>query len=163
MTRKDDIAIFLDRARSARSRGHLRDALRHYGRATDAADRLQDARIIHALHGLAQAQEQLEQLVEAEASYRRSAVIAQTLLGENHPLTARSLNQLALVVRAAGRSPEARVLAEASLDISHAIQSEADAAVAEHTLALVATDMGDAADALRRLERVVSVLSLIHI
>lgn len=162
MSQPDEIALSLERGDAAVARGQLQDARRHFSSAVSIADEQQDARIIRGLHGLGYVEERLGAYPEAEESFRRSVVIAQAALGENHPLTARGLNHLALMVRLAGRITEARPLAEASLRISQAVQSGTDAAAAENTLALIALDMGDGADALRRLKRVVSMTEGLH-
>jgi len=157
MPELDAIERALEAGDAAVGAGRLAEAEEHFQSAVNIADAEQDARIIRALHGLGYVTERLGRYPDAERAFHRSVVIAQAALGQEHQLTARGLNHLALVMRLQGRAAEARPLADASLRIAQTVEAGSDAAAAENTLALIAIDMGNGAEGLQRLKRVVSM------
>ena len=58
---------------------------------------------------------------EAEPLYKRSLLISEQQLGADHPDTAQSLNNLALLYESQGRYPEAEPLYKRALTIAEAV------------------------------------------
>ncbi len=157
MTEPDAIEKALQVGDNQVAAGRLAEAAQTFTSTIQLADAQADARIIRALHGLGFVQERLGEYAQAAASFQRSIVIAEAALGENHALTSRGLNHMALIMRLMGQSAEARPIAAKALKIAQMVGAGSDAAAAENSLALIALDMGDAVEAIRRLTRVVSM------
>src|SRR5262249_30978588 len=87
---------------------------------------------------------------EAEAKLREALAICQKLLGEQHPLTARIYDNLALCLDAQGKSAEALPLCQKALAISQKVLGEQhpDTATCYNNVASCLDHQGKSAEAL---------------
>jgi tetratricopeptide (TPR) repeat protein len=98
-------------------RSRLLEILPHWIVATNFTEYLPDDDKTWCCTALARLHESLSQFSDAEIWYLRSLAISEEQLGENHPYTAASLNNLALLYKSMGRYSEAEPLYVRSLAI----------------------------------------------
>ncbi|MBE9030883.1 tetratricopeptide repeat protein, partial [filamentous cyanobacterium LEGE 11480] len=107
-----------DRARVAGAVRHMEEVAAQWTAALDSDDKT------WCCTGLARFYQSLSLWAEAERCCQRSLEIRQTALGERHPSTATSLNNLALLYESMGRYEAAEPLYVSSLEISQTALGE---------------------------------------
>ena len=112
---------------------HLEEVALRWSSVLDGVDK------IWCCIGLARFFESLSQWEDAERCHRRSLEISQAELGDRHPNTATSLNNLATMYYLQGRYTEAEPFCQQALDIRRAELGEhhSDTATSMHDLALL--------------------------
>jgi tetratricopeptide (TPR) repeat protein len=96
---------------------NLTELIHHLAAATEFSQYLEGEDKLWCCNGLGRFYESQSQFITAEFWYQRSLDIARQQLGENHPVTAASLNDLALLYELIGRYHESEMLHKQSLRI----------------------------------------------
>jgi CHAT domain-containing protein len=114
-------------------------------------------RIGGALAGLAEARRGLGDLAAAERLHAEALELARSSVGERHPLYARALRNLAVVLAAEDRHDEAERLVREARAVAEAVQDDREVASAAGVLASLRRARGDLAGAKSLAEEAVGI------
>ncbi len=140
----------------AEQRGQLDDALAHYQKSLEGAERSQDRKNISTLlNNIAAIYKDQGKVDKALTTHRRGLVIRRAMQDTSGIAT--SLNNIGLIEYDQGRIPDAMSHYAEALHLYEAVSDQEGIATALHNIAGVYRDQGDHAEALAYFERALAL------